>query len=381
MFTNVSNVLIYNAIGDVFSSVKLWTVIIETFVCIILGYLLTKKKVLGENSGKTLINIVMSICLPCLAFSSFMSDFSLKDGYSAIFNLVFGFFIYILFIFFSKLLFIFVKDKNKKQALVVLFSFGSTTFFSQPIISAIYGTTAYNDSNLLNVAFRVFLYSYAYLSMAGVKPGSDKESSFLPTLKKVVLNPIFLATILGFALWMLQAIPGSYVSSWWTVARNWLGGVEEGYVPFWRIDVTLPWIYQVMKGLGSLSSPLVFLSIGATLASVSLSGAFKDPYAWAYSLLKGFLAPAIVLLILYLTELIAKNCGYPNLVDISTVQSSVIMWLAPAGLMSVAYCINFDKGKLMASNISLLSTIVSVFALLFWVCILGVISLDGFFPL
>lgn len=298
MFTNVSNVLIYNAIGDVFSSVKLWTVIIETFVCIILGYLLTKKKVLGENSGKTLINIVMSICLPCLAFSSFMSDFSLKDGYSAIFNLVFGFFIYIFFIFFSKLLFVFVKDKNKKQALVVLFSFGSTTFFSQPIISAIYGTTAYNDSNLLNVAFRVFLYSYAYLSMAGVKPGSDKESSFLPTLKKVVLNPIFLATILGFALWMLQAIPGSYVSSWWTVARNWLGGVEEGYVPFWRIDVALPWIYQVMKGLGSLSSPLVFLSIGATLASVSLSGAFKDPYAWAYSLLKGFLAPAIVLLIL-----------------------------------------------------------------------------------
>ena len=143
------------------SDTNLWTNICKTVVFILLGFFFTKKKLLPENTGKVLTKLVMAVCLPCLAFCSFMSPFSVSAGVDAMFNFIMGFVFYIGFIFLAKLLFIWVKDKKKRTVLSVLFAFGSTTFFGYPLVAAIYGSTAGNNFNIMNVAYRVFLYSYA----------------------------------------------------------------------------------------------------------------------------------------------------------------------------------------------------------------------------
>jgi hypothetical protein len=137
-------------------------------------------------------------------------------------------------------------------------------------------------------------------------------------------------------------------------------GSNIKYVPFWRFDVTLPWIHQTAVTLGGLSSPLVWLAIGCTLGAVSFKQAASDRYAWIYSGLKVFLAPAIVLGILYGVEAIAIACNYRELVSIYTVESAVLMWMVPPATVAVAYCINFDKEKVMASDISLIATFVAI---------------------
>lgn len=368
-------------IGKAMSSTDLWTAIAKTVLIILLGFFLTKKKLLPEATGKILTKVVMLIALPCLAFTSFMTAYTANAGIDAIFSFVFGFFLYLLFIFLGKLVFLWVRDPTKRMVLAVMFAFGSTTFFAQPLISAIFGTQAYNDSNMLNVAYRVFLYSYAYLEVSGLRIGSTKETSFGATMKKIFLNPIIIATLVGLFLWALQAIPGSTAKNWWTVDTTWLTTqAGKSYVPFWRVDVTLPWFFQVAKTLGTLASPLVWLAIGCTLGSVSIKTAASDKLAWAYSGLKTFLAPAIVLGILFVMEAIAKACDYPQLVSIATVESSVMMWMVPPATVAVAYCINFDKEKILASDTSLISTFVAIPGIIFWVLILTVIAATGYFP-
>jgi predicted permease len=372
-------------IATAMSSTSLWTAIAKTIIIILLGFFLTKWKIFPQGTGKTLTKVVMNVALPCLAFTSFMSTFTTSGGVDALFNFIFGFIIYILFIFLGKLVFLWVKDPTKKMVLSVLFAFGSTTFFAQPLISAIFGAQAYNDSNLLNVAYRVFLYSYAYIAVSGIKVGSTPETSLKATLKKIFLNPIIIATLAGLLLWVLQAIPGSYSANPWTVRTDWLKPTATGdaikYVPFWRFDVTLPWIHQTAVTLGGLSSPLVWLAIGCTLGGVSLKEAASDRYAWIYSALKVLLAPAIVLGILYGIEAIAVACGHPELVSIYTVESAVLMWMVPPATVAVAYCINFEKEKVMASDISLVSTFVAIPGIVFWVLMLTLISASGFFYL
>jgi predicted permease len=362
------------------SSTSLWVALASTVIIILIGFYLTHYHLLPEKTDKILTQIVMLIFLPCLAFTSFMTDFTAEAGLDALVNFVFGFFIYLFFIFFGKLLFRGVKDPTRRMVLAAMFAFGSTTFIAQPVIDAIFGTQAYNDSNMLNVAFRVFLYSYAYLEVSGLRFDSSKETSFQATAKKIFLNPILLATFLGLFLWVLQAIPGATEKNSWTVDTTWLTSQSgTSYVPFWRVDVTLPWIFQVAKTLGALSSPIVYLAIGCTLGSVSLKDAAKDRYAWIFSLLKTFLAPAIVLLFLYLFELIAQACSFPQLISIATVQSSVLMWMVPPGVVVVAYCIRFDKEKILASDTSLIGTLFAIPGILFWVLILSVIAGTGFF--
>ncbi|MCI2068608.1 MAG: AEC family transporter [Bacilli bacterium] len=377
-------VSISDNIAKAMSSTSLWTAIAKTIIIILLGFFLTKLKIFPQGTGKTLTKVVMNVALPCLAFTSFMVTFTTSGGVDALVNFIFGFVIYIIFIFLGRAIFLWIKDPTKRLVLSVLFAFGSTTFFAQPLISAIFGKQAYNDSNMLNVAYRVFLYSYAYLAVSGTKIGQTPETSFKATMKKIFLNPIIIATFAGLILWVLQAIPGSYEQNWWTLRTDWLAPVATGaeikYVPFWRFDVSLPWIHQTAAVLGGLSSPLVWLAIGCTLGGVSFKEAALDKFAWIYSGLKVFLAPAFVLALLYGVEAIATACGYPALISVYTVESSVMMWMVPPATVAVAYCINFEKEKVMASDISLVSTFVAIPGIVFWVLILTVIAASGFFP-
>lgn len=371
--------ILAGSIGDnlatALSSTTLWTNIAKTVIFILLGFFFTKKKLLPDSTGKVLTKFVMSVCLPCLAFCSFMTDFTVQGGLDAIVNFVLGFVFYIAFIFIAKGLFCWVRDANKRQVLCVLFAFGSTTFFGYPIVTSLYGSTAGNNFNLMNIAYRVFLYSYAYLAIAGVKVGSDEKSSIGSILKKVFLNPIVIATFAGLLLWALQAIPGVAI-----VHKDWLTtNTSESLVAIWRFDVTLPWIYQAANTLGGLASTIILFAIGCTLGGTNIADAAKDKYAWIWTALKVIVAPAIVLGVLFGIEAIAKACGYPQLISADTLHSSVITWMVPPATVAVGYCIAYDKEKEMASHISLIGTFGSVVGIIIWVLILTVVDASGFF--
>lgn len=385
------NLVLAGNIGDnlaaAMSNTTLWTNIAKTVIFILLGFIFTKKKLLPAETGKVLTKFVMGVCLPCLAFCSFMKDFTVTEGVGAIVNFVGGFVFYILFIFLGKAIFLWVKDKNKRDVLAVLFAFGSTTFFAYPLVTAIYGKTAGNYFNIMNVAYRVFLYSYAYMVVAGVslKKGDGESSEGdvskeQPTLgsilKKVFLNPILIATFAGLLLWVLQAIPGTDL-----VSTDWLTtNTATTKVAFWRFDVTLPWFYQAANTLGGLASTLILFAIGCTLGKGSVKDAAMDKYAWIWTGIKIIVAPAIVLGILFGVEAISKACGYAELITIETVQSSVFTWLVPPATVAVGYCLAFDKEKEMASHISLISTFGAVLGVILWVIVLVVVESSGFFP-
>lgn len=375
------------------SSQNLWINIAKTIIFILLGFFFTKKKLLPDQTGKILTKFVMGVCLPCLAFCSFMSAFTVKGAIDAVVNFILGFVLYIGFIFLGKLLFMWIPDKKKRVVLSVLFAFGSTTFFGYPLVVSIYGSNTGNDFNIMNVAYRVFLYSYAYVAIANLeddqvstnlKDSSDKAKTDIKALmKKVFVNPIVIATLAGLVLWLLQAIPGVGI-----VPTDWLsGGKSTDKVAFWRFDVTLPWIFQAAKTLGSLASTIILFAIGCTLGGTNLKDAATDKYAWIWTALKVVVAPAIVLALLFAIQGIGNACGafkeegstVSQLISMNTVNSSVITWMVPPATVAVGYCINFDKEKEMASHISLIGTFGSVIGIIIWVILLTVVDSTGFF--
>jgi predicted permease len=165
--SSIINNVVFSSLSDnliaALSSNLLWTAIAKTLIIILVGFFLVRWHFLPEGSGKLLSKVVLAVALPCLAFTSFMSDYSLDQGRDALINFILSFVLYLLFIGLSRVIFFWIKDPRRREILGVLFAFGSTTFFAQPILLSVYGSNAFNDSNLQNVAFRVFLYSYAYL--------------------------------------------------------------------------------------------------------------------------------------------------------------------------------------------------------------------------
>lgn len=352
MLEIIKKTLTDNAIlGAIFSSVSI----------ILLGFYLRKKEIMNSSASKMLTKVVLTVSLPALAFTAFMKDINgeqLKQGMSI---LVWGFVIYIILIPITKIMFAKVKG-DKQDVFRVLTIFGSTTFFGTPIVTAVYGAVGTMYSNIFNIAYRVFLYSYAFIKMSGTK--MDKEN-FKKNMKEIFLNPIIIATFLGLFIWLFQEkLP--------QVAVNLNGEVSN--FAFLRIDQTLPWVYKPLTYLSRLASPLAWISIGATLAEVPFKKAVSQKDAWVYSVIKIFMVPVINLVLL----IVVSKLGILP-VAFEGVATTVIMMAAPTATVAAAYAISYDREAIFTSNCSLLSTVVAVAAMPIWIVALEVVKNIGLF--
>nr|WP_237691004.1 AEC family transporter [Paenibacillus caui] len=331
---------------------KFLSAITSTISIIFLGFFLRKKKILNDQTGKVLSKVVLSAALPALAFTSFMQDIdteSLKQGTSL---LIWGLLIYIILIFVSKPFFL--KYKGERQdVLRVLTIFGSTTFFGIPIIGGIYGAKGVMYASIFNIGYRVFLYSYGYIKMSGLK--MEKKN-----IKTMFLNPIVIATFVGLLIWVVQKyLPQMSVT---------VDGKVSEYA-FLRIDQTALWLYKPMDYLAKLCSPLAWLAIGTTLAEISLKDALKTKDAWYYSFAKVVIVPVINIVLLFLLNV-------TGILPISqtALATVIIMMATPTATVAAAYSISFDKEAVLTSNCSLLSTVGCIVVLPLWIVILEVVK-------
>ncbi len=323
--------------------------VFSTIFVILVGYILRKKNVVTEHGAKILSSILLSAALPALAFTAFMSDINEQTFTTGINVLIFGFVAYVILILLGELFYLRLKG-DKKTCLSVLTTFGSTTFFGIPIINGFLGGLGTIYANIFNIAYRVFLYSYGLIRMSGLK--FEKKN-----LKLIFANTIIISTFIGLIIWLTQGyLPQVAVAS--TVDGE---KVVNSYA-FLRIDKTVPWLFKGLKYLGDLSSPLAWLAIGMTLANISLKEAVAEKFAWIYSVLKLLAVPAIFLVIM-----LVIRPFFP--MSYEAIMAITIMLATPPATVAVAYSIRFDRESVLASNISLLSTVVAVLAIIFWVIV------------
>ena len=198
--------------------------------------------------------------------------------------------------------------------------------------------------------------------------------SFKKILKKIFVNPVIIATFLGFILWSLQLVgDASDTNNWWVVTVNGVGNLPATGA-FWNIKVSLPPVYQTMNTLGGLSSPLVWIAIGCTLGKVSFKSAASDKSVWAYSFIKLIAAPVLNFVFLLLINLI------PGIhVTFNTVAATTLMWATPPATVAVTYCINSNKESTFASSCSLIGTFLAVVFIPIYMILLTVIQNVGIF--
>ncbi|MDT8715092.1 AEC family transporter [Clostridium sp. 19966] len=326
--------------------------IASSILIILLGFFLRKKEVFNKNTSKILSGVVLSAALPALAFDSFMQDIN-NDNLRQGMNLLFwGIAVYIILIAVTKVIYLKFKGE-KKEVLRVLTIFGSTTFFGIPITQAVYGAKGVMYASIFNIAYRIFLYSYAYMKMSGMK--MDKNN-----IKKMISNPIIIATFLGLFVWVFQkSLPQI------SVVTN---GKAADYA-FLRIDKTAIWLYTPLSYLEKLCSPLAWLSIGATLAEISLKQAISSKESWYYSFMKVVIVPVINIVILYFLNV--TGILHISQIALATV---VIAMATPTATVAAAYSISFDKEAVVTSNCSFLSTIFSIVCMPIWIIVLEVIK-------
>lgn len=126
------------AVVETLTNQSILSAISSTIFIILLGYFLRKRGVFGENFGKILTNVVLSVAIPALAFNSFMQPIKPDTFKQGLGLLIWGIAIYVILILVTPFLYQ-KEEKSRQEVMAILTTFGSTTFFGIPIVGAIYG--------------------------------------------------------------------------------------------------------------------------------------------------------------------------------------------------------------------------------------------------
>lgn len=331
--------------------------ITSTVFIILLGFYYRKNGTFGETVSKILSSIVLKVAVPALAFTAFMKDIDPETLQNSMGTLVWGILIYIILIFLTPLFYL-RYEGDRKTTLTVLSIFGSTTFFGIPIINSVFGAEGTIYANVFNIGYRIFLYSYAYIMMSGLK--FEKKN-----LKQIFGNIIIIATFLGLFIWIFQgSLPQVAVTDPTT-------GKVASYA-FLRIDKTAYWLYRPLHYLAGLASPLAWLSIGAQLGSLNIKEAMSSRVSWYYAFVKVIIVPIINLAGILLLNATGLFGIFP--LSYIAVGATMIMMATPTATVAAAYAISFDKDATLASNASLLSTVGAVIMIPIWIVVLQVLA-------
>ncbi|VEU78307.1 AEC family transporter [Mycoplasmopsis columbinasalis] len=362
----------------VLTNTSFWGAIVATVVIISLGFILTKTKVLKVEFKKVLNAVVLKIALPAVAFIGFMKKVTVADltNEGIILGVSFAFYILL-----CLAVFLFVKygsriipsrmkknpdgtvAKSESKALIswMMIIFGSITFFGLPIINVM-AKDATTSANIWTIPYRIFLYSYCFMMVSGLK--FDKEN-IKKSLKTTFLNPIVIATFLGLVLYLTQLIPGAsgFAANF---ARSFedskTGIIKPGEAGWFQLDVTMPYIHKTINYLSGLASPLVWLSIGITLATSNIKAAAKDWKVWTFSAVKLVVLPLVIFLIFWPLVKIGKVTAQSGL-------AMVIFAATPPATVVIAYAMQYKVHEEYAAQCSALSTLLAVVLMPIWVAV------------
>ncbi len=312
--------------------------IISSVLLILLGFILKNKKIVNDKIKNLFCFIVLKISLPSMAFCAFLNDFNSQLFIDNIFVFIFTLLLYIVFLFMGRIIF-FKYDKEKRRVYSIFIAVGQLTFFSIPVLKALYGDKIMITVNMVTLAFRFVLYVYCYFVISNLKFNKDNLKS---SLKNFFLNPIMIAMFLGLFIWVFQNIT-------WKVDIN---GVEYSFL---RIDKTLPHIYIIFHFLQFLATPLAMLIIGFSLGESNIKESFRDKTAWLCACCRTFFVPIFSLVILILIN--SLNIYQVNELLASSI---VIGFAAPLSAVVNTYCLKYKNEINCASRTCFLSTLLCI---------------------
>lgn len=324
------------AIFSILKDKQFLSAIFISLAFILLGFLLSHYKILNHDGKKVISFLTLKIALPAMAFNSFMTDFHSETFLEHLIVLVLSILFYICFLLIGQLFFL-RKGKEKRRVYSIFMTVGQFTFFSIPVLLAIYGEEIMIYANMITIVFRFILYVYCYLVMSKLRFNSKNlKSSF----HQIIFNPIMIAMFIGLLVWLTQNIAPQI-------------SINQMNYSIFRIDQTLPAIYQVLDVAKSLTTPLAMILVGSVLGEEKIVDAVKNKMAWLLALLRTIFVPLMVLLLLVLLQTL-------QIVHLSqfSLATLVIGFGAPLSAVVNTYASQFDTEASLASQMCLLSTLI-----------------------
>ncbi|MEF2070195.1 AEC family transporter [Consotaella aegiceratis] len=312
-------------------------VIVPIFGVVFVGYAIARARLLSADQGDALAKYVFVVAVPMLLFRTVVTaDFDEANPFS-IWTIYFGA-VAVVWTAGTLLIRWFAKADRRKSVIAgISASFTNTVFVAIPAVERAYGDTGLHPLFLIiSIHMPVMmLASTLLIERAAVldahEAGTAMEAStpretLVRILKRLASNALIIGILCGF-LWRLSGQP--------------LPGL----------------LNEVTRSLATTAGPVALFALGMSL----------DRYA-----IRGDLLPPLICSALSLVALPAMVYLFGVLVlPPLWLKVAVLTAACPAGVNSYVLATFFGSGERLAATTILLTTLLSVVTLTFWLSVLG----------
>lgn len=280
------------------------------FVYLIIGYICRKIHIFSDEMRTKMTDFVLFVTLPCMVFNSFNMEFSMSILQRSSLSLIIALLIALVSLVMAKFFYNGVRHEKKS-----VMQFGTVVnnavFGGLPIVSSLYGADGIFLSSFFVIPQRILMWTVG-ISYFTRNAGSTKQA-----ILKVLKMPTVVAVYLGLIRMIFQ--------------------------------IPVPEFFNTaMKNMGSCTSPLAMVLVGAILADTKFRELF-DPLVFYLAAVRQILLPGILLVALKLLGTDPVMTGM-----------SVILTAMPAGTTTAILAKKYDADAEFASKVIFLSTILSL---------------------
>ncbi len=283
------------------------TYVFILFVLIFVGYISNKTKLLTKDAVKAMADLVLYTVSPCVIINSYQREFDPAMLKGLLITLLAAFLSFAANILVAHLL---VRDKDERREKAMRFGavFSNCGYMSLPLQQAMLGEEGLFYGVTYVAVFQLMFWTYGVLLMSG----SFKQIS----MKKIIINPGVIGTVLGLILFVFS--------------------------------IKLPFVVsEPIKYMSYLNTPLPMIIVGFHLADANLR--LREQSAYVAILIRLFVSPLLMLLGLY-------ACGITGVILVSCVISTSAPFAAATPMLAEKFGADTE---LSATTVSL-TTLVSI---------------------
>ena len=295
--------------------------VIIIFGLIMIGFFMTRKKMLGEKAIKDMTTILLYVVTPCVLLKSYRKPFEVSEAKQLIMAAFFTVLVHVIAIVISTL--IFSKKDDKLHYRVNIFSsvYSNCGFMAIPLMMEAMGEIGVFYGSMYLAMFTVIYWIHGVYVCTG---GDKKEIS----LKRCFLNPGFIGTLASMVLFVTGV------------------GVREYAVP---VQTAVNMVYNVINYMSDLNTPLAMIVLGYYLANVNFTEALKKPAIYIVSLLRLLVIPVLAIGVAYVIRL-----------DPTVAKSVVIPAACPTATLATMFAARFNLDAKHASEMVSFTTLLSI---------------------
>ena len=284
------------------------------FIIVVVGYVLRKIGMMGEEFDGKLSNFVIDVACPCLILSSTMGD-KLPDKHMILPLLLISCASYALLLLAAVTLPRLLPISRDLRGLYgFMLTFGNVGFIGYPIVAAIFGPEAIFYAVILNFpnTFLIFTFGVSFVA------GTTGKSSF--NWKRLV-SPAMICSYISILIVAME----------------------------WKVS---PIISEPCRLLGNITIPGALLLIGSSMATIPVRELGGNRAIYILSALKLFLIPVALF---YLFGML----GFDHRVN----AINTIVCAMPVASYGTLFCIRYHKDVTTMAEATFITTLLSLFSI------------------